>query len=146
VTAEKSDGEDQFVVSSPTAVAIAPPAVTLQSAIENSHGIPVLAAHATTASLRISNEGNVTATGTATIELFASDDTTLDDTDSPLGMTVVKKIRIRAGGFSTFAIRFVAPTGMLGGEYYVLAKVTSNTTPADTNADTDIAVGTTRPG
>ena len=143
VTAEKSDGEDQFIVSSPTQVAVSPPTVTLQSAIVNPGGIRVKPGHKATANIRVSNAGNVAAAGIITISLFASADTTLDDSDTPL-KTLKKRIRIRSGGSLTVGAGFVAPPGSQGGAYAVIAQVNSSTAPRDTDADDDTATALTR--
>ena len=93
--------------------------------------------------LDIVNTGNFAAEGTATIELFASADGSVDDTDTPL-RTITRHIRIGARHAGVVQIRFKAPSGMPGGSYSLLADVTSHTVPTDANAGHDVATTATR--
>ncbi|HWE01501.1 MAG TPA: LamG-like jellyroll fold domain-containing protein [Tepidisphaeraceae bacterium] len=144
VTAEKSVGEDQYVVASANPIALAPAAVTLHSSIVNPGGVAVKSSGGAVASLRIENDGNVTADGSATIYLFASGDQQLDNGDTSL-KSYTKRIRISPGGFASFALTISVPAALRAESLYVIAQVIATTVPADTNASGDAAVAPTRP-
>lgn len=91
------------------------------------------------ASIIITNNGNVTASGTLGLTLAASADQTLEVSDQVLTSFTGHKINIRAGRSVTLRLHFVAPAGSPG-SYSLIASTTSVTNPLDTNALNDIAV------
>src|SRR5205823_3090246 len=79
VTVEKSVGENQTVTVAPSPVTIAPPFVDLQPAFTGGASVAVSAGHPARATITVRNIGNATASGTASLSLYAARGTTLDD-------------------------------------------------------------------
>jgi hypothetical protein len=139
VIANKSVGETQATAVSPSQISISPANVALTASFRSrSSAFPVKPGKQQTAIVSIANGGNVVANGNATIELFASTDGQIDGS-STLLRTRSRHIHIAAGRSGSFAIPFKAPSGLPAGSYSLMAEVTSNTKPADSNSGNDIA-------
>jgi hypothetical protein len=125
-------------------VAIAAPTVDLSTTFAGSQGVLVTPGKGADATVTIQNLGNVTAIGTVTISLYASTSTTLDASAQFLTSIPLRTIHLRAGRSMTLHIHFVAPQGLPGGTYNLIAATTSATTPADNNSANDTAETVTR--
>lgn len=139
VSATAENTSPATAVSSP--VNICPASVDLSTTFATGEVI-VNPNQNSTASVTITNDGNVTATGVFGIDLYGSLDASLDAFDLNLGGISTRRIRLRPGESMTVRIRFVAPSNP-GGTYDLIASTLSNTTIPDTNAANDLAaVGT----
>jgi hypothetical protein len=143
VTAEKSDGEDQFVVASTTQVTLIFPTVDLKAAIVNRGAIAVTAAQSGVADVRITNVGTVLARGAVTLSLYTSADDVLDSDDTLLH-TLTRRMQLRPGQSITVAVPFKAAAGLQPGGYFVIAGISSRTAPPDFNSDNNTAAAMTR--
>lgn len=142
VIANKSVGQAQAVAVS-SVINISPPVVSLTSSIRSKGPLPVKPGRPMTAILTIFNGGNVIANGAATVELFASADGLLDESDTLL-KRLTRPIHIAALHSGALRIPFRTPPALPGGSYSLIAKVISDTNPIDANAASDIAVIATR--
>ncbi len=121
-------------------VSIVPPAVDLATTFSADQPITVNPGQREKVAVTLTNNGNVAAGGTLGLGLYASADQTLDISDPLLASIANRKIGIRAGHSITLHIHFVAPVNEAGGAYNLIASATSNTHPADVNAQNDLAV------
>jgi len=128
----------------PTPVAIAPPTIDLAASPGDSVPVRVRPGSQSTASIILKNVGNVDATGTVSLTLYASPHRTIDSSATLLPAVPGFKVRIRPGHSTKLHFRFWAPTNLAGGSYFVLASVTDSTDPQDTNAADKLAVIPTR--
>ena len=126
-----------------SAVMIAAPFVDLSTGFGSDQPVTVNPGHSGSATVTIQNLGNVTASGTIDLNLYASADQTLDASDMLIGSMTGKTIRIRPGKSITLHVRFDAPLDA-GGTYNVIASLTSNAQPGDSNSSNDVAVTGTR--
>jgi hypothetical protein len=92
--------------------------------------------------LRIANNGNFTASGILTLNLYSSNDTTLDPSD-PLITTLAKTISILPGHSMLLNLRFLAPS-LQAGSYNLIAAASSTVRPPDVNAGDKVAVIATK--
>ena len=91
-----------------------------------------------TALVTIHNLGNVTATGTLSLSLYASGDSALDNSDIILA-TLPRRAHLKAGQAVTVRLRFAAPTDSEGGTYSLIASTTASLQRPDTNTSNDTA-------
>lgn len=124
----------------PAKVSIEPATVDLATAFSTAGPIGVNPGTAENVFVTITNDGNVTATGTLGLNLYSSTDQTLDVSDQLLTSVTNHTINIRAGKSLKLRLHFVPPTGKSGGSYFLIASVTSTTSPADANAANNAAV------
>jgi hypothetical protein len=88
--------------------------------------------------VNVQDQGNDPAAGGATVTVYLSADSTLSSDDSPVGH-VSGTIKLSPGVKKrTFKLKFVYPTSLTDGAYYVLAQVLSPTIP-DAAPATDVA-------
>ena len=128
-----------------TTVAVATPAVDLSPAIvARAVGVTVKQGKRATASVRVTNSGNVTAVGTVTVTIYSTLTGTVDGSAVSLGTVTGHKIKIAAGKSAVVAVPFTAPATAMPGAYQLVAVITPTTSPADDNAadDTSVAVAT----
>jgi subtilase family serine protease len=125
--------------ASSSAISLAPASVALSTAFKNDTPIAVTSAEDTVA-VTITNDGNVTANGTISLQLYASGDMEIDSTAETLGKALTRTIHLKAGHSITLHLRFQAPADKVSGAYYLIASATSDTTPVDANATDDTAV------
>ncbi len=125
---------------SSTVVSITPPVVDLAATFTGVSSIKVDPGHRDSATITITNLGNVTALGSLNLALYASTDSALDTSDTLLNTITNRKVKIRAGKSIKLHIHFTAPLGLSGGKYDLIGSVTSFTQPADGNVSNDIAV------
>ena len=92
-----------------------------------------------TATLVITNTGNVTASGTLDLNLVASTDGLVDATDIALAPIPSRKIKIGARKSISIKVKFTAPNDLIAGSYDLIASMTSSTSPADTDSANDTA-------
>jgi hypothetical protein len=128
----------------PAAILIAPPTVDLSASFDKGALVKVNPGRASTANVTIQNLGNVTASGSVSVNLFASADPTGSPMQQLLATLSGKRISIRAGRSLTLRIRFMAPAGAAAGTYSLVAAIASSTQPPDGNALNDVAVIGTR--
>jgi hypothetical protein len=93
----------------------------------------------------IQNLGNVIASGTLNLSLYASTSQTLDTSAATL-LTAVQghAIHILPGHSIKIRLTFQAPSNLTAGSYDLIASAASTTQPADTDAANDVAVIPTR--
>jgi subtilase family serine protease len=119
---------------------IAAPTVDLSTTFGGGQSVRVTPGKGGTATVTIQNQGNVMASGTINLDLYASTGSTLDSSAQILTSIANRTIHLRAGRSMTFHVHFVAPQGQAGGTYNLIASVTSSTQPSDGNASNDVAV------
>lgn len=127
----------------PTAVSIAPPTIDLAASAPG-EVVLVRPGAQSTGEITLTNKGNVIASGSVNLTLYASAHRTLDSSATLLPSVPGFKVRIRPGRSVKLHFRFWAPTNLAGGSYFVLASVTDSTSPADTNMADKLAVISTR--
>jgi uncharacterized delta-60 repeat protein len=93
-----------------------------------------------TVTVNVANSGTLAASGTATIQLFFSDDTTLNTTDASLTPVSVR-VALKAGKNRNFSVKFVFPSNLPDGTYNVLALVNSTGTITEINDRNNSAGG-----
>jgi hypothetical protein len=126
--------------ATPAAVLIAPPTVDLSASFAKGAPVAVTPSRGSTALVTIQNLGNVTASGSISLNLFASTDPTIASAQQLLGSISGKRISIRPGRLLTLRVHFTAPAGEAGGTYSLVASIASSTVPADTDASNDVAI------
>jgi uncharacterized delta-60 repeat protein len=75
----------------------------------------------------LTDAGNLPATGTVTLTLYASLDGNVDDADTMLTTIAGKKIKLKAGASKKFSGKFTVPIDLADGNYYILAKIDAGT-------------------
>jgi len=123
--------ETNIVAASPAAVTIAAAFVDLSASFAamtvtpppNRRGL---------ATLLVRNAGNVPARGLLSVTLTASSDQAPDPGDVPLG-TKALKINIKPGAARPLRLRFAPASGLVSGQYYVIATLD----PANAIAERD---------
>lgn len=125
-------------------VAIAAPQVDLATTFGAADAVLVKPGKDGVASINIQNLGNVTASGTVDLTLYASPSQTVDVNAQRLTAIPTHKINIRPGHSITLHVHFKAPAGQAGGSYNLIASTTSSTPVADSNPANDTAVIATR--
>ena len=130
------------VTGTPSNVAAA--SVDLSTTFNTTQPITVNPGHNDTATVTLKNLGNVTASGTVDLSLYASTDGAVDVSSEFLTSIPARAIRIRPGKSLTLRVKFVAPTDLSAGTYQLIASTTSSTNPADNNSANDVAVADTQ--
>ena len=128
----------QAATSSPVTIAAA--FVDLAAMFAASQPVQVSPGHGATVAVTITNMGNVAATGTLGLNLYASASQTLDSSAQLLTALTSRRISLRPGHSITLHVHFTAPGGQAGGTYNLLASIVSSTQPPDNNASNDVAV------
>jgi uncharacterized membrane protein len=123
-------------------VTLATPRVDLSADFATTQPIRIEAGSTNTVKVTISNLGNVTAKGSATLNLYASEDGAVDGADAVLKTIDLKSLRIKAGHSKTIRIHVKPTTQQMTLAHNLLATLVSTTDPADDNAADDLAVGT----
>ncbi len=129
--------------AAPAALTIDTPTVDLSTAFDRTASVLARRGRKGTIAVKITNKGNVTASGQLTLNLYASTDQTLDDADLLLA-TLLKTIKLAAGASITLHIRFPFPAALTGGSYDLIASANSTAQPADTDTQDKTAVIATR--
>jgi hypothetical protein len=127
-----------------TAVIITPPTVDPALAFTGTSAVTVNPDRYATATLRITNLGNVTAAGTLNLTLTTFATASPDQSQTVLSSITNRHIKIIAGKLIRLRIRFLSPAAAAG-TYDLIASITSATTPADENPANNTAVATTAP-
>jgi hypothetical protein len=130
-------------VSSATKVAISQAKVDLATTFATGTPISVTPGKGEDVLVNVQNVGNVTASGTVDLKLYASADGVIDSGDQLLFSLPGRPINLRAGRATTFRVHFVAPLGLAAGTYKLIASGVSSTSPADVDSANDTAVATT---
>jgi hypothetical protein len=123
-----------------TPVQIAPPTVDLAAYFAGGNPVSVFPGTNGTANVTIQNIGNVTATGSLSLALYASLDGAVDPSDALLATSLLKKISIAPGRSITLHIRFKAPADMPAGSYNLIAATVGVTQLSDANPANNVAV------
>jgi subtilase family serine protease len=112
---------------SSTPVTVAPPFVTLTPSFSPAASLLVTPGSLASANISIKNLGNVLATGTLSLNLYASTDQTLDTTaDTLLTSTPATTLHLRPGLSVLRHVRFLAPSDQIAGSYYLIVSLTSS--------------------
>lgn len=129
------------VTTAPSTLRIDAPTVDLAATFAASQPVRVRQDKNNSVVIVLRNTGNVTATGTVNLSLYASSNATLDAaTDVLLTGLSGRSIHLKPGQSTRIRLTFQAPSGVTFGNDYLIASTTSATQPADTNAANDIAV------
>jgi subtilase family serine protease len=126
-----------------TPVDIEAPRVDLAAYFAGGLPVAVKPGHSSTASIVVQNMGNVTATGSFSLALYASLGEVLDPSDTLLATLLLKKISLAPGQSMTLRVRFRAPSNMAAGTYHLIAATYGATQPADSNLANNVAVTAT---
>lgn len=123
-----------------TPVNIAAPKVDLAAGAPAGESVLVTAGKNASVTIAITNAGNVAAIGNLSVNLYASSDATLDDSDQILTNFGAIKINLRPGKAKTLHLHFKAPLNLPAGTFNLLGAITAFTNPADSNPSNDTAV------
>ncbi len=127
-------------VASSTKVAISSAKVDLATTFASGLPITVTPGSSDDLIVSIKNVGNINASGTLDLKLYASADGVIDSNDQLLFSLPGRSINLKAGRAMTFKVHFVAPLGIAAGTYKLIASGVSSTSPGDTNSANDTAV------
>ena len=107
-------------------------------------GVRLVAGRRTSVAVRLANNGNVTAVGTATVTVYATTTGTVDATSAVVGTATGRRVKVRAGRSVVVRVPGTAPAGTAAGITRLVAVVSSALVPADTTTadDTSAAVAT----
>lgn len=96
-------------------------------------------------SLRLSNTGSAVSTGASDVSVYISSDTTVDAGDAKVA-DVMKAVRLKPTKSKSLNVRFVYPTGLPDGTYYLLTNVQGGGSPLVGAApgETGVSGGTVR--
>jgi len=129
------------VTTAPSTVRIDAPTVDLAATFAASQPVLVRQGRTTSAIVVIQNVGNVTASGTVALSLFASSDPTLNtSSDALLTGVSGRSVHLQPGHSTKIRLIFQSPANLTAGNYYLIASMSSATQPADTNSSNDVAV------
>jgi uncharacterized delta-60 repeat protein len=84
------------------------------------HAQSVVTSKMISITISLMNQGNVAAKGTAQLQIFASTDPTLDESDTALNAQTPERVQIKAEGTSTLKIRLKRTPGSFTGDDYIL--------------------------
>ena len=127
----------------PAAITINQPTVDLSTSFGSATSVVVRPGHHSAVSVRITNNGNVTASGQLRVNLYASSDQTLDESD-PILASFLRTISLKPGKSMTLHLTFPALSTQAGGTYFLIASASSNSQPADAVTGDKTAVIATR--
>jgi subtilase family serine protease len=139
ITSVTATGTDTAAATAVTATAVnmTEPVVDLGVAFNKNKSVTVKPGHSDTAVLVITNTGNVTASGTLDLNLYAS--ALVDSTELLLAAIANRKIKIGAHKSISITVKFPAPSDLTGGTYDLTASINSVTTPVDTDTSNNTA-------
>jgi hypothetical protein len=120
------DANNTVITTAP--VLFTPPAVTLVDAISGSLPASVVGGSAGSTNLQVFNDGNIPFNALVTVTLYVSADQTLDSGDTQVLFGGTNK-SIAVGKSVQFPLKFTYPANLANGDYYLLAQVSSTTTP-----------------
>ena len=89
--------------------------------------------------VNVENQGQAAATGKIKIDVYASEDQTLDDDDTLLGSLSNQSIDLDPGKSKAFDVSVEIPNDLLPGMYYLVAYVDSANAIAETDEDNNVA-------
>jgi hypothetical protein len=122
-------------------VTIVPPFVDLTSQIVQLPGSAVeTGRRLSRMTVDVTNQGNVTASGKVAIEVFISIDGQLDETATPVNVSLPRLVHIKPGGSAKLAVYFSALSDVDPGQYYLLARVNPGRGINDRDAANNLAV------
>jgi hypothetical protein len=127
-----------------TLMAVAAPVVDLSATFADGESIKVKPGHNDSAVVTIRNLGNITASGTLDLKLFASGDPILDVTDTLLTTISSKAINLKPGRTLKLRVHFPAPADKAGGTYSLISQITDTLNMTDTISGNDVAAIGTR--
>ena len=93
--------------------------------------------------IKVANAGAAIAAGTPLVELFASADTSLDETDHPIATFSLGKIKLKPDASKVLSASFVYPSSLPTGTYFLLASVDSTNVIAESNEANNISATST---
>ena len=125
--------------ATPKTVEIAPETVDLATSFGDLQSVAVVPGKENTVAVTIQNLGNVTASGTIILNLYASASGLLDGSQMLLATVPARKLDLRAGKSMVLHVRFLAPTDA-SGTYSLIADTIPSTQPPDANSSNDVAV------
>ena len=128
-SATATDTADATAVA-PSSVTVAAPSIDLSTAFVAST-IRTVPGKTAVAAVKITNDGNVTASGTITLTLYAG--------DVAVGTITGRKLNLRAGKATVLRLRFTVPDDFVEGTDVLTAVTSSSTSVVDTNGANDSA-------
>jgi hypothetical protein len=139
--AESNEGNN--VAASEKSYVLAPSAVDLAGKFSK---LPktASASKVLTISLSVQNLGTILAAGTVDFDFYASTDTTLDGADVSLGTQFPFVIHVPAGKSQTARFKLSINPGLIGGSYYLVARVNSTSSLSESELTNNMAFSTTR--
>ncbi len=122
------------VTATATTVAVTAAVVDLKPTVVGA--VSLKAGRPGSVAVRLTNGGNVTATGTVglTLTLSAVDPTALDAMAVPIGTLAAHKVKIPAGKSVVVRVPFTAPSDLSGGSHDLVVTLAPSTSPADVDA------------
>ncbi len=87
--------------------------------------------------VRVTNQGDASAVGAASVLLYASTDATLDASDTLL-CTTNTKLNLKATKSSNVNLKFTSPTTLTTGSYYLLADIVGGATITEQNTANNV--------
>ncbi len=142
VTGPTADAPALAAATGPVAVAaatvdLAPTLLAAKTGVAVKPGFP------STVTVRVTNNGTVTAVGPVTVTVFSTFSGAVDVNAAPLGVKVYKQLRIAAGRSATVRVVITGSLVAQPGTYQLVAMVTDVTTPLDlATSPTSAAVAT----
>ncbi len=87
-----------------------------------------------TAYLDISNIGNIKAAGRLTIQVYACQNPTLDNTAVLLGASTGKAVVVAAGATTTYGVNLTVPQSLAGNSWFLVVQISYTGTVPDTDS------------
>jgi hypothetical protein len=123
---------------------IGPPTVDLGVAFGGTTPVRIVPGANHTATITVTNEGNILASGVLNLALYASADAVLDSSDTQLTSIPAKAIRLAPRKSITFHVTFKTPDSLVGGNFDLIASISSTTSPSDAiGSNNNASTGTT---
>lgn len=133
------------VTTTPSTVHVSAPLVDLAATFAAAEPVLVKPGKKTSVVVTIQNLGNVRASGTLGLSLYASSTQILNvPSDTLLTGLSGRAIHLLPGHSMKIRLTFQAPANLTPGTYFLIASANSSTQPADTNPTNDVAVIATR--
>lgn len=122
-----------------TALAVPPPSANLVPTTSGTLPTAVVGGDAGRLTVRITNSGNATFSGTVDVRLLVSADATVDSGDTEM-VTKSLKLKLKNGKAKSVKLKFDYPSGLADGSYKVLAQVDPSGIAAQAPKTDDVAV------
>lgn len=138
--AAAESNEANNVAASGAPVTIAHSFIDLSGAFAGKLPKAISSGKAAAVSILVGNIGNVAATGSISISLFASADRSHGPADTLITTITGQKIAIKPNRSHPVLAHLQTPAGLAKGNYFLIAVVNSDQTVADANPANDVAV------